>query len=514
MSILPTIPATHFHPVKLLRWLIPVLLFNFTTALPAAEKNIVFVIADDLGTDLGCYGNSVIKTPNIDAIAADGTLFTHAYATTASCSASRSVIMSGLHNHANGHYGHMHDTGHFSCYPNTVCLALPRLMKQAGYRTALIGKHHVAPNIIFHFDQQLPPKGRNTVAMVEQARPIIFSDSDQPFFLYIGFPDPHRAGDSLDIPHQPNSFGNLPNRRHFPGITETFYDPAEVKVPPFLPDTPECRAELAQYYQSVSRVDTGIGHLVKMLKEAGVYDQTLIVVTSDHGIAFPGAKTTVNEPGLRVPFIVRNPYVKKRGITNRALLCHTDITPSLLDFAGELDHRKNAPKNPIDANAFWKAQNLHPTENRGKNYTSYHGRSWLPILEQVDDPSREVLYASHTFHEVQMYYPMRVIRTRKYKLIWNIAYQLPFPFSTDLWASPTWQSQLRKGPDAPFGIKTVNEYVHRPEFELYDVEYDPDESKNLAGHPDYAGVLQSMKEQLKSFQDTHQDPWVSKWDYQ
>ena len=120
-------------------------------------------------------------------------------------------------------------------------------------------------------------------------------------------------------------------------MTEVFYDPAEVTIPHFLSDTPETREELAQYYQSVSRIDQGVARLVKILKEAGLYEKTMIVFTSDHGMAFAGGKTTVYEGGLRVPFVVRNPYEKKRGIRHSAMISHVDITPTLLDFGGALN---------------------------------------------------------------------------------------------------------------------------------------------------------------------------------
>jgi N-sulfoglucosamine sulfohydrolase len=481
----------------------------------AAEKNIIFYIADDMSPELGCYGNQVIKTPHMDALAADGCVFTQAYATTASCSASRSVIMTGLHNHANGQYGHAHDTGHFSCYANTVSLALPQVMKQAGYRTGIFGKHHVAPLAIFTYDVMVQEKGRHTVSLAESAREFITAKDDRPFIAYIATADPHRDSKELsDLPGKPNSFGNKPQQGSYPGITEVFYKPEEVIVPHFLPDTPECRAELAQYYQSVSRVDTGLGHLVQILKDAGLYEKTMIIVTSDHGMAFPGGKTTTYEPGLRVPLIVRNPYTAKRGVRNAALVSHTDLTPAMLDFAGGLDKAKNAPLKPVDADQFWSARGLEKGENRGKKYTQYHGRSWLEILEQENDPSRNVLYASHTFHEVQMYYPMRVVRTAQYKLIWNVAHPLPFPFSTDLWSAPTWQAQLKKGKDAPYGLKTVGQYLQRPQFELYDLKYDPDESKNLAADPAMKTVLEEHKSLLKKFQEEMGDPWVLKWEYE
>lgn len=484
--------------------------------LHAADRNIVFYIADDMGTELGCYGNTIIKTPHIDALAADSTVFTNAYATTASCSASRSVIMTGLHNHASGQYGHQHDTGHFSCYPNTISLALPQVMRRAGYRTALIGKHHVGPAQIFDFDIIRPAigKGRNSVQTIESARDIIFSGDPKPFLLYIGLSDPHRDSHFLDLPHRPNAFGNLPAKKTYPDVEETFYHPDEVTVPAFLPDTPECRAELTQYYQSVSRVDAGLGRLVALLKEAGLYDHTLIIVTSDHGMAFPGGKTTVYEPGLRVPLVVRDPHTARRGIRNAALVSHADITPTLLDYAGGLDHQANAPKNLLDAKACRDQQGLSKLDNLGPPFTHYHGRSWLGIIGQDDDPSRNVVFASHTFHEVQMYYPMRVIRDRNFKLIWNIANPLPYPFASDLWQAPTWQAQLKKGNDASYGTRTVGRYLHRPAFELYDIRYDPDETHNLAGNPAYAETLAAYKNKLREFQEQTRDPWALKWQYE
>lgn len=498
-----------------MRRLLCLLLLAAASALPAAERNIVFFIADDMGAFLGCYGTAQAKTPNMDALAADGTLFTRAYATTASCSASRSVIMTGLHNHWNGQFGHSHDYHKFGLFPNTVTLALPQVMRQAGYRTGLFGKNHVSPGSVIDYDVERPEKSRNTVQLVDNAMEFILAQDGRPFLAYIGTSDPHRDGkyDETD-PQRPNMFGNRPGKGSYPGVKETFYRPDEVFVPPFLPDTPACRAELVQYYQSVSRVDAGIGHLVRRLKAAGLYDKTLIIVTSDHGMAFPGGKTTVYEPGLHVPLIVRNPYATKRGLKNSALVSHVDLTPTMLDFAEGLDRAKNAPKKMIDAAAWAKAKGYGRGDNLGKKYTTYHGRSWLDILERESDPSRSVIHASHTFHEIQMYYPMRVIRDEKYKLIWNIAHGLAYPFASDLWSAPTWQAQWKQGKDAKYGFKTVDQYVHRPAFELYDMTYDPDERTNLAADPAHAKTLEAYKARLKAFQESMNDPWVLKWEYE
>lgn len=499
-------------------WLVLVLA-GWVSSLSAAERNIVFYIADDLGAYLGCYGYPQVKTPNIDKLAADGTMFTNAYATTASCSASRSVVMTGLHNHANGQYGHQHSFHKFACWPNTIALAMPQVMRRAGYRTAHAGKHHVAPAEVFDFGKYLSGDGRNTVQQVNQCAEFIKEKSDKPFFLYIGCADPHRGGgddEDSPLPDKANLFGNKPGKQSYPGVEETFYKPEEVFVPPFLPDTPTCRAELVQYYQSVSRVDRGIGRLVEVLKEAGVYEKTLIVITSDHGMAFPGGKTTVYEPGLKVPFIVRNPYAAKRGVKSEALISHVDITPSLLDFAGGLDVEKNAPKEMMDPAAYWKEKRVGKGENLGprRGLERYHGRSWIGILELENDPTRTVVHGSHTFHEIQMYYPMRSLRDERFKLIWNIANPLPYPFASDLWAAASWQAQYKLGMDAKYGAKTVGEYIQRPRFELYDMKYDPDETKNLADDPEHKATLEDYKAKLKAFQKEFGDPWIQKWDYE
>ncbi|HQU43619.1 MAG TPA: sulfatase, partial [Pirellulales bacterium] len=404
----------------------------------AAPRNVVLFVTDDQGQDAGCYGNPVIKTPNLDRLAAEGTRFEFAFCTTASCSASRSVILTGMHNHANGHYGHEHSYHHFSSF-NTV-QSLPVMLSAAGYRTGRIGKYHVAPEAVYHFDEALRGNARSPVEMAENCRPFV-ARSDKPFFLYFCTADPHRGGGQADeLAHRPDRFGNKPDGKEYPGVTPVKYGPKEVVVPRFLPDTPTCRAELAQYYQSVSRVDQGLGRLIAVLKEAGVYDDTLIVYISDHGIAFPGAKTTAYEPGLRSPCIVRNPYAKQRGVVSEAMVSWVDLTPTLLDFA------RATPQQ-----------------------AAFHGRSFLPVLEEVRPADWEEVYASHTFHEVTMYYPMRVVRGRRYKLIWNIAHPLPYPFASDLWDAPTWQDVYAKGGDALYGRRTVAAYIHRPPFELYDL---------------------------------------------
>lgn len=481
-------------------------------ASPAAERNIVLIVTDDQSPDAGCYGNSIIKTPNLDALAADGTLFKYAFCTTASCSASRSVILTGLHNHANGHYGHKHSYHKFNSYWNIV--SLPVYLSKAGYRTARCGKYHVAPEVVYEFDEVIPGSSRSPMVMADNCEDFIRAPSDQPFFLYFCTSDPHRGGgEATELPNQPNRFGNpKPNSKGYPGIQEVKYDPKDVIVPGFLPDTPTCRAEIAQYYQSVSRVDQGLGRLVEILKKSRHWNDTLILYISDHGIAMPGAKTTLYEGGMHSPCIVRNPYNEQRGIATDAMISWVDLAPTILDFAGALDKKSGNAKRGIVAKIAKAPADTQQT--RATKRGTFHGRSFLAILDQRSPGGWDEVYASHTFHEIQMYYPMRVVRERQYKLIWNIAHPLPFPFASDLWAAPTWQAQYKLGMDAPYGAKTVGSYIHRPEFELYDLEADPHEGNNLANDPKFADKLAKLKEKLKQFQRRTNDPWIVKWEYE
>lgn len=473
-----------------------VLLASGAAATRPNIPNILLIVADDHGTDaLGCYGNPVIKTPNLDALAADGTRFTHAFCTTASCSPSRSVILTGLHNHRNGMYGLEHQVHHFHSFETVK--SLPVMLASAGYRTARIGKFHLAPESVYAFQTVLSggaandpaSLGRSPVEMAERAREVIAAKDERPFFLYFAVDDPHRSNvvlpsgkPSFETYPAPNPFGNRPEG--YPGVDPVVYRPADVIVPSFLPDTPETRAELAQYYQAVSRVDQGIGRLVRILKDTGQYERTLIVYISDNGAAFPGAKTTLYDPGMRLPCIVRAPNRQYPGTVQSAMIAWTDLTPTLLEVAGAT---------PAGV--------------------TFHGRSFAAGLDGKTLTGRDEIYASHSLHEVTMYYPMRVVRTRRHKLIHNIAHELRYPFALDLIQSPTWISVQHSGGER-YGPRLIKDFLLRPAFELYDLETDPDEVKNLADDPAHAKLKSELIEKLKAFQTATQDPWVHKWSYE
>ena len=446
-------------------------------AIAASKPNIILFVSDDHGLDaLGCYGNPVVKTPNMDKLAAEGVRFTQAYCTSASCAASRSVILTGKFGHATGSYGHVHDYHHFSTFDTVK--SLPVLLEEDGYHTARIGKYHLAPESVYRFNTLLKCDPRSTVEMAEACQEVI--EQDAPFFLYFCPDDPHRGHPFTPNPWDaPNAFGNRPEG--YPGVKTMKYHPAEVRVPSFLPDTKECRAELAEYYQSVSRIDQGLGALQKLLKKAKKTDNTVIIYISDNGIAFPGAKTTVYEPGIKLPCIVKDPRTNLKGTVNNSMISWVDLAPTILDFAG------------VDFSA-----------------DDFHGRSFVPILGEKMAGDWQTVYASHNFHELTMYYPMRVVRDGNYKLIWNVAHGLPYPFASDLWAASTWQS-IHRAKKEYFGHRKVKDYLFRAEFELFDLAADPEESRNLAGTPEHAERLQLMKDKMKAFQLETSDPWQIIW---
>ena len=241
---------TRLTPLLLALFLMPALL-------PAAPQNVILFIADDMGQDAGCYGNSEVKTPALDQLAREGTLFRNAFCTTASCSASRSVIMTGLQNHATGHYGHAHSAHHFTTYRSVR--SLPVILGENGYRTGRIGKFHLAPEPVYQFQEHIAGNAWNPVGMANAAREFI-ADRSRPFFLYFCTLTPHRSGGVIEgHPLNPNPFGN---QETYPEIKDVKYTEMTLTVPPHLPDLPETRAELAQYYQAISRTDAGLARSV------------------------------------------------------------------------------------------------------------------------------------------------------------------------------------------------------------------------------------------------------------
>jgi len=426
-------------------------------------KNVVFLVADDLGLEVGCYGDIAAKTPNIDALAKAGTRFTHGFASVSSCSPSRSTMLTGQPTHQNGMYGLAHGTHHFQSFAKTKSLV--GILNTAGYQTGVLAKLHVAPKEVYPFQHELPAGGgRNGEAIAQAARKFINDCQGQPFFLHVGFTDPHRAAKGF------GNDGKLPA-----SIPKAKFDPKSLPLPYHLPNLPEVRQDLAEYYESVARLDHNIGLLRKVLDDTKSADKTLIVFLSDNGIPFPGAKTNLYDAGVRLPLIVVKPG-QKAGVVNDMLVSWTDLAPTVLDWCG-LSKPDAMP-----------------------------GRSFLAHIEAPARNGWDEVYGSHQFHEVTMYYPMRMVRTAKHKLIVNLAAGLEYPHAGDLWGSPSWQSVLSRQ-EKMMGRRSVDAYLHRPREELYDLKLDANELINRIGDSEYASVRDELRLKLAAWRKATNDPW-------
>lgn len=435
-----------------------------------AKRNILLMIADDLGRDLGCLGNRGAITPHLDALAAQSVSFDNAFCTTASCSSSRSVIYSGRQNHEIGHYGHEHGINHFSTFDGTA--TLPAIFNAAGWLTAIIGKVHVGPEAVYPWTLRMEGDGRNVTSIATRARKVIdlAAQEDQRFHLTIGFQDPHRA----------RGRKSFANETDWPGVHAHKFAPGEVEVPAYLPDLPEVREELAEYHQAVNRLDQGVGMVLEALSDAGVEEDTLVLFISDNGVPFLNAKSTLYAAGCRLPFLLRCPGGPKT-LRNPNFVSFIDVLPTFLDWAG--------------------------IESRDP---SLRGRSLLPVLNQteVQDGWRHV-FGSHTFHEVTNYYPVRCLRTQTHSYLKNVAWRLDFPLASDIYGSLTFEA-VRKHPPHMIGGRPVRDFFRRPHEELYDLTNDPHETRNLAVERAHAETLVQMREQVEAWQKETRDPWLYK----
>ena len=421
-----------------------------------SHRNVLLLIADDWSPIAGCYGNAVIKMPNVDALAARGTLFQHAFCTTPSCAASRANLLTGHYSHTHGQYGHSHGIHNF--HTHRTMPSIPQVLQAAGFQTGVVGKLHVQPESVYPWHYEAGG-GRNVRGIADHVAAFFEAiDRDQPFYLHVGFSDPHR------------DFGNA---RTYPGVPETAYSPDEVIVPDFLPDHPDVRREFAEYYQSVSRLDTGIGMAVRALQDAGRADDTMIVVMSDHGMPFPGGKASSFDTGHHCPLIITRPNAE--AVVSDALVNWSNIAPTVFDWCG-VDPPEDLPE-----------------------------KSLVPILDEAHPEGFDETYFSHTFHEVTNYYPYRVLRGRKYKYVRNLYPELTTPLPSDLWASPTWQAIRRE--NLEMGKRSTEKFLHQDAEALFDIENDPMESTNIIHDPSVRDIAETMRQKVRAFRTETRDPW-------
>jgi N-sulfoglucosamine sulfohydrolase len=411
--------------------------------LGAERPNLILVTGDDMGFQLGCYGDTVATTPHMDRLAREGTRFTRGYITQASCSPSRSSMLTGLYPHQNGQIGLAH-LG-YSMRPDVP--TLPTLLKQAGYRTGIIGKLHVAPEGAFDFDykQVNTADTRDMTKVRAKCNAFLGDMGARPFFLMLNFFDPHD-------PHLPDVDGS-PRKKVAPEQAQVF---------PFMgTNTPALRQRVAEFITCVNRVDEGVGVLMEVLRQHRLDTNTLLLLLGDNGPPMQRAKVTSFEAGVNVPFLAWWPG-RVRPQVSDALVCSIDLMPTFLELAGA------APPPGLP------------------------GQSLLPLLRGGPVAWRQWLATEYTTHEPRNLNPQRSIRDARYKLTVTLLKDPAFKWPEEI-PLPEYRKVQRRAATGEF-------------IEFYDLKADPYEFKNLAGQPEVKAEQDRLFKELQGWRVQTQDP--------
>jgi len=405
--------------------------------------NLIVVICHDLGQHLGCYGAPGVRTPNLDAFAAQGVRFENSFCTAPQCSPSRAALWTGRYPHANGVVGLAHDGFRNDLHTSERHLA--QMLRIHGYETHLFGHQHVSPTPQrcgfehIHGSGPCAEIAREASTFLRGRR-----GKEKPLFAQIAFFEPHRPFDHGDVDAQ---------------------EPSRMTVPPYLPDIPEVRRDLADLEASASSADKAFGVVVKAIDSAGLADDTIVLFTVDHGIAFPHAKMTLYDPGIDVALLIRLPGMEG-GRVHSEMISNVDVMPTLLELLG-----LRVPRN-------------------------IQGRSFGSLLAGEMYKPREAIFAEKTYHTY--YDPMRAIRTARWKLIANFE-NAPFQET-----SPDYDNNAKSYVEIAKARPTPS-HIHPP-LELYDLAADPWEQHNLADQPEHATLRDRLIRSLRRWMEETGDP--------
>ena len=429
------------------------------------KPNVLLIVSEDNGPELGCYGDLYARTPHLNRLAADGVRFATAWVPYSVCSPSRACFLTGRYPHRNGQLGlATHKFAMYEKWPN-----LFSLLKSAGYRTALLGKIHVNPTSAFPLDRHWNPSsaisfGKRDVRRIAVEAGKFMRAGDAPFVMSVNFPDAH-----------------YPLHRQLNGLPTFPQTAVDVKTLPWIGvDNERLRKHVADYYNCLARLDTGIGLLLEELARSGKADNTLVIYLGDHGAQFSRGKTSVYEGGLRVPLIVRWPGHTKAGHVATELVSSLDILPTVL-----------------------QATNVKPP-------AGLDGRALQPLLEGRFVKWREHLFAHKMGAAAHFYYPQVAIRDARYKLIASPLRRAnpPAQIYTDnsgvFFIAGTRKDEVAAA--SPIIQKAYATYHNPPPVELYDLQVDPYEFKNLANVPKHAAVQKRLHGRLREWQRDTGDP--------
>ena len=404
------------------------------------RPNIVFITCHDLGKHLGCYGQETVNSPSLDRLAEEGVLFNNSFCTAPQCGPSRAALHTGRFSHANGMLGQMHQPFNWTLHADEKHLA--ERLRDVGYDTVMVGLQHVSQVPETLYNRVFPVQPAHELAQTVTQQLEQLSQSDTPFYLEVGFVEPHRP---FDRPYVQSDASK------------------GVKLPHYAPDTPEASSDFAMLQGIIRVMDEGVGQVLDAIDKNNLRENTWVIFVTDHGIAMPRAKGNLYDAGIETALMMRLPSSDKlcNGIPINNLISHVDIVPTLLEAVGA----------PIPDNL--------------------HGTSFWSLLHGEAYEANTHIFAEKTFHTA--YEPMRCIRTHNYKLILNLdvgALVVP----ADVQASPFYPQVLG------------DVMAKRPALELFNVVKDPQERHNLAEDVAYQEIKADLSAQLLHWMESTDDP--------
>lgn len=426
--------------------------------------NVLLITADDLNyNSLGSYGNTIDKiSPNIDRLAQSGIRFTNGFVNIAVCQPSRQSIMTGRYPHNNGAPG-------FDPLASDV-ITLQEQLNKAGYLNGILGKEiHLKPYDKFYWDYFIREGDLSSGLGIGRDPDLYYNYSleffnkskkeGKPFFLMANSHDPHRP--FADSEQEKAMWGD-----DLPLFTRKIL-PEEVTVPAFLPDIPEVRLEIAEYYTSVYRLDQTVGAILDALKESGQADNTLIMFISDNGMAFPFAKSNCYLNSNKTPWIVSWPGEIEAGkVDSTHFISGIDFMPTILHA-------------------------LHLPEVEGMD-----GTSFLPVLKGKVQKNRRAVFTE--FHRIfaGIDYSMRCVQEGDFGYIVNFWSDGTHQIRGDATSGRTFTAMKEAAVADSMVSDRLNMYLYRVPEELYDFKSDPDGLVNLIDEPDYQEKIGHMKSLL------------------
>ena len=450
--------------MNIVRFLAPAILLILVTSPGLAQApNFLIIIADDVTyNDLPLYGGQNIKTPNIDRLASEGVTFNRAYLSMSMCNPCRTELYTGLYPYRSGSAWN-----HSSARPGTRSVV--HYLRELGYRVGLSGKKHVQPADSFDFEtvkgvpnpiEPTPDPEFDTMDIQK----FMSRDSDQPFLLVTGF---HEA-------HTPWTAGH-PER----------FDLDKLILPDNIADTPRTRELFAAYLAEIVVWDWEVGKLLDALEASGQAENTVVLLTSEQGSAFPGNKWTNWNSGVRTALVVRWPGTIEAGKRTDALVQYADVLPTLLSAAG--------------ATAL----------------NQFDGRSFLQVLVGAASSHREYVYFMHQNVPAGPPYPIRGIADRDWHYVRNLAPDRIYiqkhmmGLYSGRWFWETWIASTGPAADQRLNQKALDlltRFVRRPPEQLYRASGDPFHLRNLIGDVGLSPVRNRMAAELGRWMQSQGDP--------